>query len=157
MGNMYNIPVNILLADDDLDDQELFGEIILETNPQSKLNCFDNGEKLMNFLKNQRSFIPHLIFLDINMPLKNGKECLIEIREKVHLRQTPVIIFTTSLDERDVKETYKNGANLFISKPERYSTQLEIFRKVFFLYFNNLLFNRSINDYLLIPMRRTGT
>jgi CheY-like chemotaxis protein len=141
------IPLNIFLADDDIDDRELFGEAIKETNPQTSILTFNDGNELMQHLKSQEAD-PDLIFLDINMPLKNGKECLSEIRSDKRFRSTPVIMFSTSLDVKDIYETYNAGANLFISKPGSYKTQVDLFKQVFDLYTNNLLVAQTITDFV---------
>jgi len=141
-------PLRIFLADDDVDDRELFGEAIKETIPDTSILTFSNGNALIEHLKNTRSVDPDIIFLDINMPLKNGKECLFEIRKDNRFQSTPIIMFSTSLDMRDIADTYHGGANLFISKPDSFRTQVEVFKQVFNLYSNNLLVAHTVTDFV---------
>lgn len=110
---------HILLAEDDADDRELFLEAISVVDPRIKVATVDNGETLMEHL-DRSSEIPDCIFIDLNMPKKNGKECLKEIRENERLRTIPVIIYTTSLNTKDVDETYRRGASCFIRKPNSF-------------------------------------
>lgn len=109
-------PVNILLAEDDADDRDLFIEAFALVDPAVRIETVDNGEKLMEYLTGSKSS-PDCIFLDLNMPRKNGKECLQEIRSIYQMQDIPIIIYTTSLNARDIDETYHRGATCFIRKP----------------------------------------
>lgn len=144
------IPLSIFLADDDIDDRELFGEAIKESNPHTRILTFNDGNQLMDYLHSSDAPDPDIIFLDINMPLKNGKECLLEIRNDERFKSTPVIMFSTSLDSRDIHDTYKSGANLFISKPGSFRNQVNVFRQVFDLYANDLLAAQTVTDFIRI-------
>src|SRR5688572_8962846 len=115
MAGSKKYSYKIYLADDDADDRELFQEAIRETTPQSSILTFNDGNKLIEYLGSPGSPVPDIIFLDINMPVKNGKECLSDIRKTPRFNHIPVIIFSTSLDNRDINDTFMNGANLFIS------------------------------------------
>ena len=108
----------ILLADDDPDDRDLFIEVINEYN--SDVDTVWNGVQLMKVLKNG-SALPDLIFLDLNMPEKGGKECLQEIRRDDKLKNIPIIIYSTSSSKKDIDDTFTLGANLYITKPSSYS------------------------------------
>ena len=105
---------NILLAEDDEDDYFLFCEAIKDFPDIVKLNWVRNGEELMDVLKHDKT---DLIFLDMNMPLKNGFECLTEIRNDDSLKNIPVIIYSTADDSKLVDWMYKAGANLYLCKP----------------------------------------
>ena len=113
--------LNILLADDDTDDciffKEALGELMLSTN----LTTVNNGEQLMQLLTNETNELPHILFLDLNMPRKNGFECLSEIKQNKKLKELPVIIFSTSFEKEVVNLLYKNGAQYFIRKPSEFS------------------------------------
>src|ERR1035437_5387665 len=113
--------LNILLADDDTDDciffKEALGELLLSTN----LTTVNDGEQLMKLLTNETNVLPDVLFLDLNMPRKNGFECLTEIKLSKKLKQLPVIVFSTSFEQEVVNQLYKNGAQYFIRKPSEFS------------------------------------
>ncbi len=125
------VGVNIVLADDDEDDRELFKEA-LEGLEKVKIRLTEDGESLLSLL-NMMDTLPDLIFLDLNMPNKNGRECLTEIRNSPHLSQIPVIIYSTSTAERDVDDTYEGGANLYVSKPFSFKELKKVINKVVLL------------------------
>jgi CheY-like chemotaxis protein len=107
---------SILLADDDADDRELFVEAVNFIDPNITVTLKSDGEELMDFLAaNTVGF--DLIFLDLNMPRKNGKECLSELTKS---QQAPVIIYTTSLNPIDIEETFALGAACFLRKPNSF-------------------------------------
>jgi CheY-like chemotaxis protein len=106
----------IILAEDDADDRQLFLEALFEVQPTITVATVENGEKLMTHL-HENDLPPDCIFLDLNMPRKNGKECLLEIRKNPKTERIPVIIYSTSLNSRDVDETYRFGATCFVRKP----------------------------------------
>jgi CheY-like chemotaxis protein len=118
-------PNNILLAEDDADDRALFQEAIALVDPAIKVLTVDNGETLMKYLRESVVF-PDCIFLDLNMPKKNGKECLAEIRQDQKTMSIPVIIYTTSVNARDIDDTFHKGASCFIRKPGTFSELKEL-------------------------------
>ena len=107
----------IILADDDLDDCMFFEEALNEFPLSIHLSIIHNGEKLMQHLLNKSEILPDLLFLDLNMPRKNGFECLAEIKQNEKLKHLPVIIISTSMVKDVVNLLYKNGALYFIRKP----------------------------------------
>ena len=108
---------NILLAEDDEDDFLLFRDAIVDSENIPDLKWVRDGEELMKALKEEGATMPDVLFLDINMPRKNGFECLTEIRKDKNLSHLPVIIFSTSSDKALVNWMYNAGANLYLSKP----------------------------------------
>ena len=110
----------ILLADDDTDDCMFFANALEELKVPFKLKTVFDGEQLMNFLKNTEN-LPDIIFLDMNMPCKNGFECLVEIRQSELYKMIPVIIISTSLDENIIKLLHENGAFFYIKKPSLFA------------------------------------
>ena len=94
--------VHIYIADDDDDDCLLFGDVLRELEGQTKLTTASNGAELMDALEAIAGVtnLPHLLFLDLNMPIKNGIECLVEIKHNPKLRHLPVIIYSTSAQKR---------------------------------------------------------
>lgn len=122
-------PLHILLADDDRDDQEFFTEAVAAQAPQVKISVADNGEQLMKMLKDGLS--PDILFLDLNMPRKDGRECLREIRRDEKLRDLPVIIYSTSSNRQQIDETWHEGANFFLTKPESFGELKKIAAWIF--------------------------
>lgn len=108
---------NILLADDDNDDRLFFSMALEALSIPIELSTVVDGEKLMEYLFENLNHLPDVIFLDLNMPRKNGFECLLEIKLNQKLNQLPVIIFSTSFEQEVVNLLYKNGATYFIRKP----------------------------------------
>jgi chemotaxis family two-component system response regulator Rcp1 len=112
---------NILLVEDNPGDVRLMKEALLYGQPQKELHVVDNGEEALHFLRRQGRFgsasTPDLIFLDLNLPKKDGREVLSEIKGDDALRRIPVIVLTTSEAERDVHKAYDLHANCYVRKP----------------------------------------
>jgi len=108
---------SIVLADDDQDDHEFFKEALHEIAPGIKLTIVKNGDELINLL---RHYLPDFIFLDLEMPCKNGLECLTEIRSNVLLENIPVVIFSSTTRPANIDTAYEMGADLFFIKPSVY-------------------------------------
>lgn len=108
---------HILLADDDKDDQLLFKESLEELSLSTHVEIVQNGEQLMQLLNDEKEQLPDILFLDLNMPRKNGFICLSEIKRTERLKRLPVIIFTTSYEPEIVNLLYKKGAQYYIRKP----------------------------------------
>ena len=116
--------ITILLADDDEDDRRLSIDALRKSHLINTLHCVDDGEELMDYLKRRGRYTdavqsprPGLILLDLNMPRKDGREALAEIRADPELRRIPVVVLTTSEAEEDIYSTYDLGVNSFITKP----------------------------------------
>jgi CheY-like chemotaxis protein len=110
----------ILLADDDADDRSFFEEALEEISLATELTIAKDGVELMTALDEivtEEPPPPHVIFLDINMPRKNGIECLKEIRENPRKKNIPIVIFSTTANEKAIETTYSLGANCYICKP----------------------------------------
>ena len=106
---------NIWLADDDIDDREIFGEIVHQILPTTMITTFSDGEELLAAL--YAGGIPDLLFLDINMPCRDGLDCLQEIRTMPAFSKLPIIIFSSSVQPKHIENAYGYGANLYYSKP----------------------------------------
>jgi CheY-like chemotaxis protein len=126
---------SILVADDDPDDLEMIHDALKESGVLNRVDCVEDGEQLMDYLEHRGRFsdqhkfpTPGLIFLDLNMPKKNGQEALEEIKANVCLRQIPVIILTTSQTEEDIARTYSAGANSFITKPASFESFAKVMK-----------------------------
>ena len=112
---MSSSPYLILLADDDLNDQEIFKNAIKSAKFKSKVVIVNNGIELMEFL-NTKDDLPDVIFLDINMPLKDGITCLKEIRSKNQLKELVIAMFSNTSSQQKIVDSFKNGANVYLSK-----------------------------------------
>ncbi len=117
---MHLKKLNILLADDDADDCIFFKKALEDLTIPTHLIAVHDGEQLMDLLVNATNELPDILFLDINMPRKNGFECLSEIKQNDKLKQLPVIVFSTSFEQEVVNLLYKNGAHYFIRKPSEF-------------------------------------
>lgn len=105
-----------MLADDDQDDRFFFNKALHKLELQYLLTTAEDGEQLMDFLKQHPKDLPDVLFLDLNMPRKNGSECLKEIKQNSELSALPVIIYSTSLHRDIADELFKNGAHYYIKK-----------------------------------------
>lgn len=114
-------PIDILLVEDNPGDADLAREALEDTKLHNRLHVVDDGEKALAFLRRQGTYAgvprPDLILLDLNLPRKDGREVLAEIKSDDHLKRIPVVILTTSRAEEDVLKTYNLHANCYISKP----------------------------------------
>jgi CheY-like chemotaxis protein len=112
---------HIILADDDEDDRDIFILALKEVAPEIKVTAAESGVKLMSILQKTPNSLPDIIFLDLNMPAKNGQECLEEIRMDENLSKIPVIIYSTSSSSEHIDDTYKKGADYYVSKPTSFN------------------------------------
>ena len=140
--------INIALADDDEDDRMIFEEVIDELAMRTKLSLFKNGQELMDYLSLPNIVLPNLIFLDLNMPIKNGMQCLKEIRQNNALKNLAVAIYSTSSSEKDIEETFVNGANIYINKPTNFSNLRDVIEKVLQLNWQYQTSNLNRNTFL---------
>ena len=128
-------PITILLADDDADDRMLAKDALKESRLANDLRFVENGEELMEYLRRQGPFAeegkaptPGLILLDLNMPRKDGREALKEIKSDPNLRHIPIVVLTTSKAEEDIYRTYDLGVNSFITKPVTFDGLVNVMR-----------------------------
>ncbi len=118
------IPITILMADDDADDRTMTKEAFEESHLANDLRFVQNGVELMDYLKRRSQYSdpsasprPGLILLDLNMPKKDGREALEEIKRDPSLRSIPVVVLTTSKEEEDIHRSYQLHVNSYITKP----------------------------------------
>jgi CheY-like chemotaxis protein len=116
--------IRLLLADDDYDDCLFFEEALEELPLSVQLTTVNDGEQLMQHLEEESQKLPNILFLDLNMPRKNGMECLVEIKRDQKLKSLPVIIYSTSFDPETISLLYDHGAQHYIRKPSDF-TQLK--------------------------------
>lgn len=113
--------LNIFLADDDKADRLLFKDALEKLPVSVKLTTFENGEQLMERLTKKKSKLPDILFLDLNMPRKNGFVSLGEIKRNNELDSLPVVIFSTALEQDKVNQVFRDAAHYYIRKPTEFS------------------------------------
>ena len=114
MGNIAKHMNQVVLADDDRDHGILFRIILKQVDPSKQLTIVRNGNELIEYLSQKT---PDLIFLDLNMPCKNGIECLQEIRGRLGLKDIPVVVYSSSSHMTDIQKSYIHNADLYMVKP----------------------------------------
>ena len=126
-------PITILMADDDPDDRLLTADALKEARLINDIRFVENGEELLEYLRRQGKWAPPasaprpgLILLDLNMPRKDGRTVLKELKEDPELRAIPVVILTTSKDDEDVFKSYDLGVNSYIVKPVTFEALVDI-------------------------------
>ena len=135
-------PIVILMADDDADDRVLARDAMEESRLGNCLRCVEDGQELMDYLTRTGKYArvdaprPGLILLDLNMPRKDGRQALREIKANPDLRRIPVVVLTTSKTEEDILRTYDLGAYSFITKPVTFDRLVEIVRTLGRYWFN---------------------
>ncbi len=133
-NHAYPRPVEILLVEDSPADIELTREALLESKLHNNLYVVTDGEAAMAFLRREPPHEsvprPDLILLDLNLPNKNGREVLAEIKCDPSLSMIPIVIMTVSRDERDILESYRLHANCYIRKPVRFREFIEIVKSI---------------------------
>jgi len=126
-------PITILMADDDADDRRLTRDALEESRLANDLRFVENGEELLDYLRNQGKYAdretaprPGLILLDLNMPRKDGRTALKEMKADPDLRQIPVTVLTTSKADEDIFRSYDLGVNSYIVKPVTFEALVDI-------------------------------
>lgn len=142
-------PLKIILAEDDKDDQELFMEALSATKVPSEVITVENGEELVNTMKDPAEEKPDIVFIDINMPIKGGKEALEEIKSDKELKEIPAVMLSTSNHPKDIEETFNKGANLYVQKPSSFTGFILILKKVFILHWTKALINPVKNIFFV--------
>jgi CheY-like chemotaxis protein len=129
--------ITILMADDDQDDCMLVSKAFEASRLVNDLHFVENGEELMDYLHYRNRYAdkknaphPGLILLDLNMPRKDGREALQEIKSDATLREIPIVILTTSKDEEDIIRSYNLGANSYITKPVTFEGLVEVMKSI---------------------------
>lgn len=114
---MENEALYILLADDDEDDRLFFKEALEEIKVKTNVSFVNDGIQLMNYLNRPGNRLPNVVFLDLNMPIKGGMDCLLEIRKNSRLKDLAIVIYSTSASDEDIEDAFVNGANIYLKKP----------------------------------------
>lgn len=122
--------INIILADDDEDDRLFFTDAFDELKITTKVKTFKDGVYLMDYLNENNSDLPNILFLDLNMPRKSGIECLKEIKQNQRFNNVVIAIYSTSASEEDIENTFIMGANIYIKKPSNFKTLKNVLSEV---------------------------
>jgi CheY-like chemotaxis protein len=124
--------ITILIADDDPDDRELTRDALHECRLANDVHFVEDGEELMDYLNRRGDYqkmagapLPGLILLDLNMPRKDGREALKEIKENPDFRRIPIVVLTTSKADEDILRTYDLGVNSYVTKPVTFESLVE--------------------------------
>lgn len=140
----------ILFADDDDDDQTLVEDAISECGENTTIQCVNDGQELIEYLKGEGKFAdaedctrPSIILLDLNMPRKDGRTALREIKNDPKLRRIPIVVLTTSKEERDVHMTYDLGVNSFIQKPATFDALIMAMKSMVDYWSKTVLISRN--------------
>lgn len=120
--------LHVLLVDDDSDESYLFNEALEHAGLNIRLSRANNGNHLLSFLLSEPT--PDLVFMDINMPYKDGVEALAEIRKNPRFETLPLVIYSTTNNENSINACYKKGANLFVIKPNNFDGMVKVVKKV---------------------------
>lgn len=122
--------MHILIADDDEDDRTFFSEAMTELRMNTELTLFNDGKDLMSYLAGPDIILPHILFLDLNMPYMSGFECLKVIRADDRFKEVSIAIYSTSSSEKDIEETFVEGANIYIKKPNDFAKLKKVIKEV---------------------------
>ena len=127
--------ITILLADDDPDDRKLTHDAFMENRLANEFAAVEDGEELMDYLLRRGKYtnlvnepLPGLILLDLNMPRKDGREALKEIKVHPELRRIPIVVLTTSKAEEDILRSYDLGVNSYVTKPVTFKSLVELIK-----------------------------
>ncbi len=133
----------VLIAEDDEDDRMLTKKALEANGIPLRISFVDNGEELMDYLNRNGVYTdpgaypwPDLILLDLNMPRKNGREALQEIKQDPRFRRVPVVVLTTSKEQEDIVHSYDLGANSYITKPVTFEGLVRVLREMLNYWFN---------------------
>ncbi|MGB7767257.1 MAG: response regulator [Verrucomicrobiia bacterium] len=127
--------ITILLADDDPDDRQLTRDAFAQNRLANELDCVEDGEELLDYLHRRGRYenlsgkpLPGLILLDLNMPRKDGREALKEMKADPILRRIPIVVLTTSKAEEDILRSYDLGVNSYVTKPVTFKSLVELIK-----------------------------
>ena len=127
-------PINILLVEDNPADARLIKEVFKDTKTKNKLYVVKDGVEAMAFLNQELEYTdiprPDVILLDLNLPRKDGREVLKELKEDDVLKRVPIVVLTTSSAEEDIIRTYNNHANCYITKPVDFDQFLKVINSI---------------------------
>ena len=141
---METKPIQILYADDDADDCHFFKEALKALPIHTQISTVKDGAELMDYLSDNTEHLPHVLFLDINMPCKNGFECLTEIKESEKWKDIPVVMFSTSNSREKINILFKSGANVYVHKPNDFAQLVQVINHALPLAVENIYSNNKL-------------
>jgi CheY-like chemotaxis protein len=148
---MNSKKMKILLADDDFDDCRFFKRAMSELSVTTELEIVNDGEELMEYLEKNSDNLPMALFLDINMPRRNGLECLTEIRKSEKYKDLPVIVFSTSNSWDTINMLFNTGAHVYIHKPNDFAQLKQVIHHAIPLAAEKIFTNKPIKYVLNAP------
>ncbi|SHJ11802.1 response regulator [Aquimarina spongiae] len=141
--------LQVVLVDDDEDDRMFFKDAIEEVDLKTNLSLFGNGQEFLDYILLPGQSLPHLVFLDLNMPIKNGVECLEELREYERFKDLSIAIYSTSSSDEDIEDTFVKGANVYINKPNDFNQLKSVIKRVLKINWQYQTSNLSRENFLL--------
>ncbi len=134
LKDTLNAPIEILLVEDNPGDIRLTQEVLKEGKVQNTLSVVENGVQAISFLRKENEYqdapTPDLILLDLNLPKKDGREVLLDIKNDPELKKIPVVVLTTSQAEEDILKVYDLNANCYISKPVDFGQFIDVVKSI---------------------------
>jgi CheY-like chemotaxis protein len=146
---MTDKTIHLLLADDNKSEHIFFTHALKSIKRPVKLDILAGGPELIRYFKEGSHALPDILFLDVNMPLRNGKECLAAIRANERCNDMPVVMYSTSDSPRDIEETYELGANIYVRKPNGLDDLSEILTAVIEIYERDRIRRTTREHYVL--------
>lgn len=147
-NRQFEEQLNVLVAEDDLDDFEILSDAISDLPLKIVLSRAENGDVLMRLIHEK---IPDLLFLDIILPCRNGRDCIREIRSDKKFDALPIIIYTSLKDIDTIEFCYRWGTNFFVHKPHSFTDITEIVRKIFSINWKKIRYYPTRNEYVINP------
>lgn len=141
--------IHILLVDDNPNEHFFFKHALTQVSRPIRFDALEGGIELLEYIRDDQKPQPDIIFLDINMPLKNGKECLSALRADRRFDGVPIVMYSTSDAQRDIDDTYDLGADLYVRKPNGMEALRAMISSVIFLYDKNELKQAGKEKFLL--------
>jgi CheY-like chemotaxis protein len=138
----------IALVDDDNDNHYIFQDAFSRTGFKAEFLLFNSGIGFIEYIADQSNVVPHLVFLDINMPVLDGKKCIAPIKSHLHYYDTPIVMLTSSSSETDIEECFQSGANRYFIKPTTFQEMVDTLTQVLESYYNNTL-QPHIDEFVL--------
>jgi CheY-like chemotaxis protein len=134
---MITPSMRILLVEDDIDDSMFFRDALNETGLNVELKIATRCNNILNVIGTNPATMPHLIFLDLHMPMVSGHECLQSIRSVSYLHSIPIIIYSTSASSYDIEDTFAGGATLYLTKPSSFQLLINALKNILQLDWRN--------------------
>ena len=141
--------LNVLLTDDNVNEHFFFNHCAKNISDKIQIISLNSGKALMDYLENEDNPLPDILFLDVNMPLKNGNDCLADIRAKHRYDTLPVVMYSTSDSTDDVEKAFELGANIYVKKPVGIDELKQVLLKVFTIFEDNKLQSVEKKDFLV--------